>query len=80
MTKRLPGKRTQITFLCSIADTASAIKVSGSKDGLRLTLDLPESEIDAYLPLLALRGYPLRLTIEIDATTPLVVPDSASVD
>lgn len=72
--------KSQVTFLGSIADTSTAIKVSGAREGLRLTLDIPETDIDAYLPLVALRGYPLRITIEIDSHAPLTLPDKPTID
>ena len=44
-----------VSFLCSIAPLQSAIMVA-SDGGMRVKIDIPESELDNALPLLAMRG------------------------
>ena len=59
-----------VAFLATIPLLQSAIQVSGD-GGLRLKLDVPESEMDAAVGLLTLRGQVLRVTVapEKQATT-----------
>ncbi len=52
-----------ITFLASLPEILSAVKAGG--DGMRVQLDIPESEKANAIPLLALFGTVLRVTIEI---------------
>ena len=56
-----------VTFLCSIAPLQSAVQVTGDGNGLRLKIDVPESELNNALPLLAMRNEVLRVTVEVDA-------------
>jgi hypothetical protein len=58
-----------ITFLASIPPLMSAVQVAGD-GGLRLKLDVPDSEIDILGALLAMRGEVLRVTVEIDDGRP----------
>lgn len=51
-----------ITFLASIAALQSAIQIA-SDGGARVKLDIPESEMDALVKLLAMRERTLRVTI-----------------
>lgn len=53
-----------ITFLASFPPIQSAIKVG--QDGMRLQLDVPETEMANAVELLALRGKVLRVTVEIE--------------
>lgn len=50
-----------ITFLATFPDIQSAIKVG--RDGMRLQLDVPESEMMQAIKLLALRDVVLRVEI-----------------
>jgi hypothetical protein len=52
------------TFLASFPAIQSAIKISGSGDGIRVQLDIPESEVPNALPLLGWREMALRVTVE----------------
>ena len=54
-----------LTVLASIAPLQSAITVA-SDGGMRIKIDVPESEMDIVTRLLALRGCTLRITIEPD--------------
>lgn len=54
-----------VEFKCIIPDTESAIKIHGS-NGMRITLDIPESELAAALYLIELRGAVLKVNIEVD--------------
>lgn len=54
-----------ITFRASFPPIQSAIKVGS--DGMRIQLDIPETEMGNAVELLALRGMVLRVTIEAEA-------------
>jgi hypothetical protein len=51
-----------LTFLASIADILSAIKVG--RDGARVQLDIPEVEMPAIVRLMLYRNKVLRVTVE----------------
>lgn len=59
-----------IVFKASFADTQSAIK-SGN-DGMRITLDIPESDLMNALQLYALRGKVMQVTITQADSAPVV--------
>jgi hypothetical protein len=52
------------TFLASFPCIQSAIKVYGDEQGMRVQLDIPESEMAEALKLLQWRGVVLRIVIE----------------
>lgn len=52
-----------ITFLASFPAIQSAIR--RGHDGMRIQLDIPESDVMNAVPLLALQGVVLRVTIEV---------------
>lgn len=52
-----------ITFLASFPAIQSAIKVGDS--GMRLQLDVPESEMANAVELLAMRNVVLKVTVEV---------------
>lgn len=54
-----------ITFLCTFPPIQSAIKVTGNGDGLRIQLDIPESEMAQAAYLLTMRERILKVTIEV---------------
>lgn len=56
-----------ITFHAALPDILSAVNVSGATDGpARIKLDIPASDSDAVLLLLAkARGKPLLVTVEV---------------
>jgi hypothetical protein len=54
-----------VTFLASLPPIQSAVKVSGNGDGMRVQLDIPESEMANAVEFLAMRGVVLRVTVEI---------------
>ena len=54
-----------VTFLASLPDILSAVKAGG--DGMRVQFDIPETEKANAIPLLALFGVVLRVTIEVVA-------------
>lgn len=56
----------KITFLASLPPIQSAISVSGSGDGLRVKLDIPESELPEATKLMLLRGKSFRVTVEVE--------------
>jgi hypothetical protein len=51
------------TFLCVIPSTVTAIRIHGD-EGMRLTLDVDESNLPAALDLLRWRGRLLKVTVE----------------
>ena len=53
-----------ITFVASIAQTSSAIRFPGNRDGAVVVLEVPESEVAAVLQLLSLRETAFRVTVE----------------
>lgn len=55
------------TFLASFPAIQSAIKVYGDLQGMRLQLDVPESEMGEALKLLMWRERVLRVTVEPEA-------------
>lgn len=50
-----------VTFLCSMPDVLSQLKIG--KDGMRIQLDVPESELANALPLVKWRDCVLRVTV-----------------
>lgn len=52
-----------VTFLASFPPIQSAIKVG--QDGMRIQLDIPESEMGNAIELLAMRDQVLRVTLEV---------------
>ena len=55
-----------ITFLASFPPVQGAIRISGNGDGLRLQLDVPESEVPSAIRLLMLRDKAFRVTVEAE--------------
>ncbi len=55
-----------ITFLASIAPLQSGMMVDGAGNGMRLKIDVPESEMPVAVRLLAWRQKRLRITIVPD--------------
>lgn len=53
-----------ISFMASIAPLQSAITISGDGNGIRLKLDIPESDLLPFLHTLAMRGQAFKVTIE----------------
>ena len=51
------------TFLATIAPLQTAITIAAD-GGMRIKVDVPESEIGAALELLTMRGKVLRVTVE----------------
>ena len=52
-----------VSFLCTISQTADAIKIHG-QDGARLVLEAPEVEVGNLAPAIGLRNKVLRCTLE----------------
>lgn len=52
-----------VTFLASFPAIQSAIKVYGDKQGCRIQLDIPESEMGAAIELLLWRERVLEITV-----------------
>lgn len=58
--------REAVTFLASFPSIQSAIKIG--PDGMRIQLDVPETEMGSAVQLLAWREVVLKVTIEPDVT------------
>jgi hypothetical protein len=57
----------RITFRASLPPIGSAINLSGQEgDGARIKLDVPGSDFLEILKLSALKGKPLKVTVEVD--------------
>ena len=55
-----------VTFLAYLPDLQSAIQITGGGNGMRLKIDVPETEMASALSLLMWRGKVLRVTVEPD--------------
>ena len=53
-----------ITFLASFPPIQAAVKVAGNGDGMRIQLDIPETEMASAVHLLTMRECVLRVTVE----------------
>jgi hypothetical protein len=67
-----------ITFLATLPAIQSAVKFSGSKEGARVLLEIPEADIAQAARLLLVRGEVLRVTIEVAAQAESPPPDNSS--
>ena len=54
----------QANFLALFPPIMSAIKIAGNGDGMRIQLDIPESEMGEAVKLLQWRDVGLRVTIQ----------------
>jgi len=54
----------KVTFNGSFPPISSAIKISGNGDGMRIMIDIPESEVAKALMLMMFRQVPITVTIE----------------
>jgi len=55
-----------IQFLATFPSIMSAIKITGDGNGMRIQLDIPETEIGAAARLLLMREKVLKVTVEIE--------------
>jgi hypothetical protein len=55
-----------VTFLCTIAPLQSGIQITGDGNGLRLKIDVPESEMGNAIRILEMRNEVLRVTVELE--------------
>lgn len=53
-----------VTFLATIPPLQSAIQVHGGGDGMRIKLEIPESEMANAVELLTMREVLLKVTVE----------------
>jgi len=56
----------KVTFLAAFPSIQSAIKITGAGDGMRIQLDIPESEMANAIELLAWRQRILKVTVELE--------------
>jgi hypothetical protein len=54
-----------VSFLCSLAPLQSAIQITGDGNGMRIKLDIPQSEMAAAVHLLTMTSQVLRVTVEL---------------
>jgi hypothetical protein len=57
----------KVIFLAAFPSIQSAIKITGAGDGMRIQLDIPESEMANAIELLAWRQRVLRVTVELES-------------
>ena len=55
----------ECSFIATIAPLQTAISIA-SDGGMRVKIDVPESEMGAALELLTMRGKTLRVTVEVE--------------
>jgi hypothetical protein len=55
----------KVEFLATFPPILSAIKTTGNNDGMRIQLDIPETEIGEAIHLLLMRQKVLKVTVEI---------------
>jgi len=58
------AKKRPIEFMATLAPIATAVKFDGCKEGGRVTLEVPESDIAALAMMLRLRETVFRVTVE----------------
>lgn len=56
----------KVSFLATFPSVMSAIKVTGDGSGMRIMLDIPETEMAEAVKLMLYRQVVLRVTVEID--------------
>lgn len=56
----------KVVFLAAFPSIQSAIKITGAGDGMRIQLDVPESEMGNAIGLLAWRQRVLKVTVELE--------------
>jgi hypothetical protein len=56
-----------LTFRASFPSIQSAFKRHGGGDGLRIQLDIPESDMQDAAALMALTNVVLRVTVEVES-------------
>ena len=54
----------KIEFIASLPDILSAISIAGVDGNIRIKLDIPASEIEAVMKLIAMKGQAFKVTIE----------------
>ena len=57
------------TFLATFPPILSSIKIHGMGEGMRVQLEIPESEMHEAVKLLQWRGMVIRVTVEPDCKT-----------
>lgn len=62
----------RVTFLASFPPIQSAIKISGTGDGMRIQLDVPETQMGRAIGLLKWRETVLRVTVELSDESDLL--------
>lgn len=58
------NKQNRIQFIATFPPIQSAIKITGNGDGMRIQLDIPETEMGTAARLLLMRKKALKITVE----------------
>ena len=53
-----------ISFIASIAPLMSSIQIDGVDGNTRIKLDIPATEVEAVMKLIAMKGQAFKVTIE----------------
>jgi len=72
--------KAECVIRCSIALIDSAVKISGSGNGMRITIDIPQSELINALPLIALTQKPIALHVYRDSESIDLLPNKAQIE
>jgi hypothetical protein len=68
----------KVSFVASFPAIQSAIKITGDGGGMRITLDIPESEMAEAVKLMLYRQIALRVTVEAEkALIPCLTVDNS---
>jgi hypothetical protein len=64
------SQQRRIEFVCTFPSIMSALKVTGDGNGMRIQLDIPETEMGQAARLLLMREKILKVTVEEAETKP----------
>ena len=67
----MADERKSVTFQATFPSIQTALKVSGDGNGMRIQLDIPETEMGNAAWLLAMREQVLTVTIELADDRPI---------
>lgn len=61
---------TRASFLATFPPIQSAIKIYGDESGMRIQLEIPQSEMGEAVKMLAMTGKVLKVTVEVVDKSP----------
>jgi hypothetical protein len=64
----MDNKNNKIQFVAAFPSIQSAIKITGDGNGMRIQLDIPETEMGQAARLLLMREKVLKVTVELAET------------